>query len=132
MAEAVRDPRPGPDRHNAQTMALTFTDGTARRKRAQFGAGSSGGRGVHSTKAATTTTGIASLFEVTTALVPMSGYESVEAQNLGAYLGQRASTDSARDPGGTRIVTEPQGGPAQPCRSRARLRQRTQTADHPE
>ena len=113
-------------------MALTFTDGTARRKRAQFGAGSSGGRGVHSTKAAKTTTGIASLFEVTTALVPMSGYESVEAQNLGAYLGQRASTDSARDPGGTRIVTEPQGGPAQPCRSRARLRQRTQMADHPE
>lgn len=45
--------------------------------------------GVDSTKAATTTRGIASVFEVTTALVPMSGYESVEAQNLGAHLGRR-------------------------------------------
>ena len=45
------------------------------------------------------------------------GLEVCRGANLGAYLGQRASTGSARDPGGTRIVTEVQGGLAYPCRS---------------
>lgn len=66
-----------------------------------------------STKAATTTRGIASVFEVISALAPMSGYESVEASELGGVFGatrqHRFDPPSRRDTHCHRMAGRPRG-----------------------